>query len=654
MARFTSFTDVIAKLYYDDIFLELAGYIEENPDRLECRSGAVLEPQEARLEYMRVEKLDIREGGASSIASVGKAVTTAATRGASASALKLDVIVSAEIEIAETVRREYNTDAVGQWFRVECSCDFDHHGIDNFRVHGFSVYSPARAGRPGQLSDHFVPIISRGQLDAVAEDFLCRHYPEALNTPTPVSTDELAGRMGLAIRQGRITKNGTAFGQIFFDNCLIMLYDPRQGVYYEESITAGTILVDPEIFFMYTLGSYRNTIVHECVHWDLHRRFFLLEKLYNPEAKSIVCQVREGAAPDKMSTPLEWMEWQANHLAPRILMPASTTRQKIMELFAEAGELEPAFAPSEVMERVISSLADFFGVSIQSAKIRMIDLGYTEAIGVYNYVEGRHVPGHSFNPEAISDNQTFVIDAADLAFAFVTQSEFKALAQSGRYLYVDRHVCVNHSRYIDRTAAGTACLTAYARQHMDECCLTFEVTYTANSRFGVGHYTECALFRSALSGTKKTTNYLPGGQLNRAIDVNDELKEECREAVRTIAAIMKGLPAGFGDTLTAHMERLRITNEALTDRCLISPENISRYRNDRKKASLPTVIALCVGLRLPPPLGSDMVAKAGFKLTGGEEDVAYRLILNMMTNNSIYECNETLVAIGMRPLVREE
>ena len=43
----------------------------------------------------------------------------------------------------------------------------------------------------------------------------------------------------------------------------------------------GTILVDPNVFFMYTYGTYRSTVVHECVHWSLHRRFFELEKLYN-------------------------------------------------------------------------------------------------------------------------------------------------------------------------------------------------------------------------------------------------------------------------------------------------------------------------------------------------------------------------------------
>ncbi len=47
------------------------------------------------------------------------------------------------------------------------------------------------------------------------------------------------------------------------------------------------------------------------------------------------------------------MEWQANNLAPRILMPIQTFTVKVDEL------------------------ADFYGVSRQSALIRMTETGYS-------------------------------------------------------------------------------------------------------------------------------------------------------------------------------------------------------------------------------------------------------------------------------------
>ena len=58
------------------------------------------------------------------------------------------------------------------------------------------------------------------------------------------------------------------------------------------------------------------------------------------------------------------------------------------------------------MESVVFELADFFGVSKLSAKIRMIDLGYKEAIGVFTYVDDHYI-SNSFEAAAMQKNQTF-------------------------------------------------------------------------------------------------------------------------------------------------------------------------------------------------------------------------------------------------------
>lgn len=632
MAKIASFKDVIADRFYDVIFSALAAYIEENPTRLGCRSSCVEEPEEARLEDMAVRLLSIT--------------------GTTSTELKFDVVVSAEMEIAETVHRERESDSAEQWFRVSCSCDISN-GIKNFRVEDFRIYSKSRAGKQGQLSDYLVPIIHKEELDSVAEDFLRQYYPEALEKPTPVPAADLAARMGLTIRQEHISKTCSVFGQVIFADCIVPCYDEEKGVYHEVTVEEGTILVDPDVFFMRTLGSYNNTIVHECVHWGLHRRFFELEKLYNEDAKSIVCQVKEGDAPEQKRSPLEWMEWQANHLAPRILMPAANTKVKLEELFAEMRRAFPSAAPSEIMEQVVCGLADFFGVSKQSAKIRMIDFGYTDAIGVFNYTDEGYVPSHSFKSQAVAKNQTFVVSETDLAISFLTNRDFQAMMESGRYVYVDKHICVNDKKFIGKTAAGTATLTDYALQHMDECCLTFDISYKKNRDFGASYYTECALFRAAMSDSHAEAGYLHN-QFNKAIDMKASTAADYQESVKAMVSIIKALPSEFGDALSAHMTRLGLTNEALADRCLINEDNIRKYRNGQKKPKLPTVIALCVGLQLPPMLGLNLVDKAGFTLKSGIEQAAYHIILCSMTQNSIYECNEMLRSMNVRPLAKEE
>lgn len=97
--------------------------------------------------------------------------------------------------------------------------------------------------------------------------------------------------------------------------------------------------------------------------------------------------------------------------------------------------------------------------------------------------------------------------------------------------------------------------------------------------------------------------------------------------VKAISKIAKDLPGSFAKTLDEHMKRLKMTNEKLANECLISPDVIRRFRNDKNTPKLPTVIALCVGLKLHPILGNDLVRKAGFTFTASERDVAYQLIL---------------------------
>ena len=92
------------------------------------------------------------------------------------------------------------------------------------------------------------------------------------------------------------------------------------------------MLVNPNTFFMYNIGTINNTIIHECVHLERYKMFFELMRLLSHECHFISCQIVEIYGKDKTkSTPLDWIEWQANTLAPKILMPASTTKKFIQD-----------------------------------------------------------------------------------------------------------------------------------------------------------------------------------------------------------------------------------------------------------------------------------------------------------------------------------
>ena len=83
MGKLYSFRDVIQEQYYNEIFEGLTEFVEENPSQLESRSNFVQEPDEAALEDFEVKWINITSSHDNSI--------------------YFDVIVSAEIQIAETV-----------------------------------------------------------------------------------------------------------------------------------------------------------------------------------------------------------------------------------------------------------------------------------------------------------------------------------------------------------------------------------------------------------------------------------------------------------------------------------------------------------------------------------------------------------------------
>lgn len=406
-------------------------------------------------------------------------------------------------------------------------------GLQNFSISSIQIYNKYRNNTKNSLSEYLVPIIYKEQLDDVAETFLKKYYPEALTEPKPVPAREVAKRMELDVQEVHITKTCSVFGQVCFSDCEMQYYDRDAREYRPLTVKRGTILVDPNVYFMRNVGSVNNTIIHECVHWDLHKKFFELEKLYNKEARSIRCQVQEGIRPESNRTPLDWMEWQANALAPRILMPVKQTRQKIEELIEKNKRVLQTDNMADVMESVVFELSEFFEVSKQAAKIRMIELGYTEAIGVLTYVDDRYISNYAFERSALKNNQTFTIGMQDALFEYATNLDFRKLIDSGKYVYVDAHFCINDTKYILQNQAGFAELTDYARQHIDECCLIFDIKARQNNRYGAKYYRECVLFRDIASDTVIEVKFTSSLQNQRTEARAVELKKIRAEAKLT-------------------------------------------------------------------------------------------------------------------------
>ncbi|SHF37063.1 ImmA/IrrE family metallo-endopeptidase, partial [Caloramator proteoclasticus] len=470
MAGNRSFKDYVAERFYNEIFATIQNYVIENKDTIDLWLYRVRNIGEIELSDIEVKFVSVSDLPEMKI--------------------EFDIVVEAELEVRESDYHYDESENCRQWFQLKCSGDLKCN-LDDFIIYSVTDYT-SKNKQPKPMSDSLVPFIYSEQLESVATEFLRKNYPEALKTPMAVDPQLLAEKMGLKIEIRDITKDFTVFGQIFFHDCEAEFYDKNSDKMVQTHVIAKTIFVDPKVYFLRNLGSVNNTIVHECVHWALHRKAFELERLYNNSVTKIKCQV-VGGIKDSNRDATDWMEWQANALTPRIQMPISTFKEKAFELIKKYKQSLQTEEIIDVMEPVIDELALFFGVSRLAAKIRMIDVGYEEAIGTFTYIDGHYVKPHCFKKGFLKRNQTFSISAIDAAIQSFIDPELSALIKEGSYVYVDSHFVLKHPKYVTRDENGYAILTDYARTHMEECCLVFDLSI--KSGFKESYHSECFLNR---------------------------------------------------------------------------------------------------------------------------------------------------------------
>ena len=104
------------------------------------------------------------------------------------------------------------------------------------------------------------------------------------------------------------------------------------------------------------------------------------------------------------------------------------------------------------------------------------------------------------------------------------------------------------------------------------------------------------------------------------------------------------------------MEKQNITEEALAGESGISTKQITRLRTgETETPKLGTVVALAIALDLPQKVSMAFLNIAGYTLRRGiSSHMMYEFFLSDSCSFSVKECNEILVAKGLKPLVDEE
>ena len=526
-------------------------------------------------------------------------------------AVAFEVGLELEIEVKEGNHHYDESDICYPWVRISCEGDISC-GLDDWKIISIAPYNPKNAPA-NSLSDALVPRIPYDKLEDEATKFLNEFYPEALKItsygqkPVVVEPDIIAERLGLNIMMQRIREDSSVFGQLYFEDTDAEMYDASTGYSTTKHIPEKTIVVDPYMFLLRTIGSVNNTIIHECVHWVKHRKVFELEKLYNNDVSCISCEVVGGAAAAIAKQATEMMERQANQLAPRIQMPALPFTAKAKEYIIKFARDTGARHDNEIMENVIEALGTDFVVSKQAVKIRLVELGFDQAIGTYTYLDDHYVKPHGFKKGSIKTNQTFSISSQDAAIERLTNPALRKLTDSGDYLFIDNHYVYNAPLYVQLNEDGRLDLTDYARSHMDECCLVFDMTI--KSRVGTDYHTACFLNREPndiefeLKYNNQYAHMVPSAQADYRKKVQAEELEIRKQMTDDQAQCMK---------LLLDWKKMKYTE--LGDEIGRDAKTISRIAKGETQPGLITAALICFGLKLSPIISDKLMEVFGCKV----------------------------------------
>lgn len=621
------FDKYIFDTYYEQIVKTVKGFIFNNKDNTDLSTYMVPEPN-GFIEFDNFELYKINYEIINNCE------------------LNLEIIVIANVIVRQYIKGEMEIDTKTKFVSVYAEVELDS-GIKNFRIYNTEFKSDQyKKSRNLKLSKDWVPYIRKKDFDAIAEKFLRKYYPQALTQPTPVPVETIVSEMGLSIHQEKLTIDNSVFGKMVFKDTDVEVIEDEQLV--SEHFNKGSILVDKDVVFKRNVGSYNNTVIHECVHWELHKVFHEVKMVLDKDHSQVSSWTEENLADTSMWTSLDWMEWQANGIAPRILMPKVQTRIKIRELFQTLTLVNPDISRSELVQEVVDNLATFFEVSRQAAKIRMIDLGFKEANGVYNYLDDRYMHNFAFELEAFDKGSSYTITSNDLCFEYCFNESFRQIIDRNKFIYVDNHLCLKDKKFIYMTKDGPI-MTDYAYEHMDECCLIFKVKSKNFTSISNETYYDYVLNRGVTKESEIKADFVDILQNPSLMDQLPPL--DMMKLGKKISELLKELPFEFSGTLRSHRKRKNCTQPFLAKLVGITERTLRDYETlEDNLPRLELTLSFCFALKLRPELSDDMIKKAGHQLTISPPHQVYKMLLSTSYYKPLGEINSILQAAEMKTL----
>lgn len=437
-----------------------------------------------------------------------------------------------------------------------------------------------------RYTKELIPVIKKNEIDKYATKFLKYFCAEALQKPTKLNLRKMLNDKGIYCHKAPLEEN--VYGKIYFAEDIAKIYDSKHNII-ETKVNKGTILINDDIKIKRKEISFRNTIIHEAIHWYFHRNYFEQRQLLD---NNFTYAVFYKGGQEK-NNQIALMERQARALAPRILMPKKQFLIKFNEI---SEELDKATNLSLIKKwhKIIVKLSKFFGVSYQSVKYRLRDLNKHRADGVFNFIDGKYIKEFTFKENYLKEYQTFVLDRKSFIRLLKANKKLFNLFIENKIDFINNMVVINNSKYVNENKKR---LTDYALNNVHKCCLVFEVfseydklTKTNNKQY----------FLFSQSNNLKTKAIVNKESLTMI------LKKIKNDATKQVSQ-KTNLKNDFTKDLNYYYNKSNYTQEQFAEESDINIKYIRAYLKGTKDPSQIEVIRMAIALNLSYSSLSDLL-----------------------------------------------
>ncbi|MDD6269173.1 MAG: ImmA/IrrE family metallo-endopeptidase [Oscillospiraceae bacterium] len=498
--------------------------------------------------------------------------------------------------------------------------------------------------RRQKYTQTLLPEHSKNKMEQIAEEILDMAYPflDVYHRPQRIDPIYMAKKFGIKCYFVQLGESFSIRGRYVFKGEEIKVFYPNEKMNKNVSVPANTILVDKRLNTKKEAVHF--TVMHELIHAIVHRYALWLKLMYDGESCSLACPAGVFESHSFKDMFLEIMEKQADNIAAYVLMPAPAFKKKAEEILNSYGCIRTPDCIKEAADRI----ASFFGVSVSAARRRLIELGFDEFKGVYNFVDNKYVPPFVFRKGTLASHETFVISEEQVKLLVRENRKLRSYFSRDLVRFAENHVVLNEPEYIYRDNKGMH-LTKFAREHIDCCAFKYDLLCFSLEQKNTTQNSMDTMLR--MVGSTMSVQLIMSDS-NTSMEEKAELLNERK---KDITEISKKIGGSFPEALTAvvewsDMKKGEIAQAAWTDEKTL----YNLCHDDEIRVSMETVVRLCIAMNLPTEVSYRLLNCSGNPPKAVASDIAFIQFLDAPSLYTIGDCNKILAAQGSRTLGGKE